>query len=158
MEYTLSDLARITGAKRRALQLWAEAGVLHTDDVHGGRGAHRKYSRDEAIVACVMTYLANMQISIGMLVKVAGVFRSELLPKIRDSVDLAIIDTKVVYLIVQDRADDFKMHAVGCNRDDPEDKKMDVDRTIGRLATEHLHEPESGTIVMLLNTHLSALR
>lgn len=78
MDYTLADLGRITGAKRRSLQLWADARAiiaeLPTD--HAGTGVHRRFSRDEAIIACILSAFAAQQISIGGLVEIAKSVRS----------------------------------------------------------------------------------
>ncbi|RWJ37469.1 hypothetical protein [Mesorhizobium sp.] len=158
MEYSLSDLTKMTGAKRRSVQFWAECGAIlaNKETERAGTGTHRRFSRDEAIIACVIAYFAQMHVELPQLTDLAAKFRS-MLPGIRDSVEKAITNEMVVYLIVQDRAEDVKMYAVGCNRDDPEDKQVEIDQTIGRLATEHLHEADSGAIILLLNTHLVAL-
>jgi hypothetical protein len=80
MDYTLADLAHITGAKRRSLQLWADARAivaeLPTD--HAGTGVHRRFSRDEAIIACILSAFASHQISIGGLVQIAKSVRTYL--------------------------------------------------------------------------------
>jgi hypothetical protein len=69
LDYTLADLARVSGAKRRSLQLWADAGVIvpekSTD--RGGSGTHRQFSRKEAIIACIIHAFALHQVSIGEL-------------------------------------------------------------------------------------------
>lgn len=159
MEYSLSDLTKITGAKRRSVQFWAECGAIlaNKETERAGTGTHRRFSRDEAIIACVIAYFAQMHLELPQLTDLAAKFRS-MLPGIKDAVDMAISDEMIVFLVVQDRADSVRMHAIGCRRDDPEEKHFDVKQTVGRLSTEHLHEPDSGTIILLLNTHLVALR
>jgi hypothetical protein len=79
-EFTLADLTRITGAKRRTVQLWAEAGVIlaRADTERGGSGTHRRFSRDEAIVACVLRPFAERQMSIGEVLNVATAVRRQL--------------------------------------------------------------------------------
>ena len=76
--YSLSDLVEVTGAKRRSVQLWAERGVIRalksTESV--GTGVHRQFSRDEAIIACIVHPFALRQISIGELVNVAAAVRT----------------------------------------------------------------------------------
>jgi DNA-binding transcriptional MerR regulator len=76
--YTLADLARVTGAKRRSLQLWADAGVIRAKrgTNRAGTGTHRLFSRDEAILACIIHAFALHQISIGELLNIASVART----------------------------------------------------------------------------------
>lgn len=76
-EYTLADLTRITGAKRRSVQLWAEAGVIRAkrDTERRGTGTHRRFSRDEAIIACIVHAFAKQQMSIGTLLMISKVVR-----------------------------------------------------------------------------------
>ena len=77
-EYTLADLTRLTGAKRRSVQLWAEAGVLtaEADSDRAGTGTHRRFSRNEAVIAIITTALAQLHLPIGDLLKVSGAVRS----------------------------------------------------------------------------------
>jgi hypothetical protein len=66
---TLSEVARISGAKPRSVQLWADAGVIlpvaGTD--REGSGRHRLFDSDEVILAVVMARFAAEQIAIGAL-------------------------------------------------------------------------------------------
>jgi hypothetical protein len=77
LDYTLADLARVTGAKRRSLQLWADAGVIvpekSTD--RGGSGTHRRFSRKEAVIACIVHAFALHQIAIGELQLISTAMR-----------------------------------------------------------------------------------
>ena len=75
--YTLADLVRVTGAKRRSLQLWADAGVILADRStdRAGTGTHRRFPRDEAIIACVVHAFALHQIAIGELLRIAVMVR-----------------------------------------------------------------------------------
>jgi hypothetical protein len=77
-EYTLADLTKLTGAKRRTVQLWAEAGAIIADPGtdRAGTGTHRKFSHQEAIIALVINPLARLHVSIGDLLKVASSVRS----------------------------------------------------------------------------------
>lgn len=69
---TLADLERITGAKRRSLQLWADAGAIRPEgQSHAGTGRHRLFSDDETRVAAILAIIASRQIAIGQLVKYA---------------------------------------------------------------------------------------
>jgi hypothetical protein len=70
----------VTGAKRRSLQLWADAGVIQPsrDTARAGTGTHRQFSRDEAIVACIIHGFALHQIAIGELLKISEKVRGAL--------------------------------------------------------------------------------
>jgi len=69
----LSDLVRITGAKRRALQIWADRGALRAEPEteSSGSGVHRTFSREEAVIACVLTGFSQQEVAIGNLLKVS---------------------------------------------------------------------------------------
>ena len=77
--YTLSDLARISGAKRRSVQLWAEAGALKADPITNrmGPGVHRRFSRQEAQIAKLLFPLADIGLPIGKLLRVAESVRGK---------------------------------------------------------------------------------
>jgi hypothetical protein len=79
---TLADLARVTGAKRRSLQLWADAGVIRAKKGtnRAGTGTHRLFSREEAIVACIVHAFALHQIAIGELINISTRVREALRP------------------------------------------------------------------------------
>jgi hypothetical protein len=72
-DYTLSDLARATGAKPRSIQLWADAGVIKADasTERSGSGTHRRFGRQEAIVACIVAPFAEQKVAIGGLIQIA---------------------------------------------------------------------------------------
>jgi hypothetical protein len=78
MEFTLADLVEITGAKRRSIQLWADAGVIVADRQtdRAGTGTHRRFGRDEAIVACVVHAFALHQVAIGELLVISSAVRN----------------------------------------------------------------------------------
>jgi hypothetical protein len=84
LDYTLADLARVTGAKRRSLQLWADAGVIVPEKStnRGGSGTHRQFSRREAIIACIIHPFAMRQMAIGELLNLSERIRKsyDLLP------------------------------------------------------------------------------
>lgn len=92
--FTLADLVRITGAKRRSLQLWADRGALKADPGTdaAGSGVHRVFSKDEAIIACVLNGFARQEVAIGNLVKVALGIRIAYLrvPQMRETFDEAL--------------------------------------------------------------------
>ncbi len=72
MDYSLADVVRMSGGKRRSVQLWAEAGAIRafsrTDK--RGTGTHRRFSRDEVIIACFLNGLAKRQVGIGELIRI----------------------------------------------------------------------------------------
>ena len=104
--YTLADLTKLTGAKRRSVQFWAEAGALkaEAETERSGSGTHRRFGRDEAIIACVLHQFAQQQIAIGHLIEVSVGFRHLLDMhdgKVRHVVERAIEDDgKNFYLYV----------------------------------------------------------
>lgn len=74
---TLLGLVRRVGAKRRAVQLWAEAGAIQADPISEGvgTGTHRRFSRREIKIAKCLAKFAAMQIAIGELVRIGEVLR-----------------------------------------------------------------------------------
>jgi hypothetical protein len=78
--YSLGDLERRTGVKRRILQIWGESGVLFPEGAtaHGGKGVHRRFPASEAIVAVLMKPLAEANIQVGHLAGLAQVVRNGL--------------------------------------------------------------------------------
>ena len=71
-DYSLADAVRISGGKRRSVQLWAEAAAIraHSATDKRGTGTHRRFSRDEVIIACCLNGLARRQVGIGELIRV----------------------------------------------------------------------------------------
>jgi hypothetical protein len=79
--FILQDLVLRTGLKPRSLQVWGDGGVIiPTPDtsVHGGRGATRKYSWSELVIALLLTPFANSGTAIGYLVRIADILRQAL--------------------------------------------------------------------------------
>lgn len=77
MDFSLADVARISGAKPRSIQLWADRGVIDADPSTEARGSgkHRRFSRDRVIVACIVAQFAKQGVSIGNLLNIAtGVY------------------------------------------------------------------------------------
>ena len=72
MDYSLADVVRMSGGKRRSVQLWAEAGAVRafsrTDK--RGTGTHRRFSWDEVIIACCLNGLARRQVGVGELIRI----------------------------------------------------------------------------------------
>jgi MerR-like DNA binding protein len=99
---TLSDLARATGAKPRTVQLWADAGVvvpeIGTD--HEGPGRHREFSKNEAIVACIVAPFAADKMAISGLIPLARMVRDHLRDKGTKAFDHAIKGVGKNFLVV----------------------------------------------------------
>ena len=81
MDYTLSDLARSSKAKRRSLQLWADAGIIraYIGTERKGTGTHRLFGRDEVIIASILNVFSRRQVAIGELQRLAVAVRTFLL-------------------------------------------------------------------------------
>ena len=79
-QYTLADLTRFCGAKRRSVQLWAESGALrpNPETDRAGTGTHRTFGAVEAVVACVLAAAAIRQIAIGELARIGSMVRQQL--------------------------------------------------------------------------------
>jgi hypothetical protein len=78
--YSLADLTRMSGAKRRTVQLWAEGGVLVAEPAteRQGSGVHRAFSRNEAIIVLILSRLTAVSPPIGRLRFIAGRIRKHL--------------------------------------------------------------------------------
>lgn len=104
-DFALADLERITGAKARSIQLWADAGVLKARPAteRGGSGKHRRFSRDEAIVACIVAPFAARRISIGEVLNVSNAVRRQLKEggaSVRATIDDVIAGKADAYLVL----------------------------------------------------------
>jgi hypothetical protein len=101
VEYSLSHLAVMTDLTPRTVQVWAEAGALRAlpGTERRGTGVPRRFSWDEAAIACVLAPLSKLQVSIGTLLQVAGSIRPHmdiLRPKLRDAVNRDTPDTLII--------------------------------------------------------------
>jgi hypothetical protein len=76
-EFTLSRLAEIAHAPKRAVQLWADAGVIEADPstMLAGSGVHRRFRREEVIIACIIAPFAKQKVAIGGLEAISIVVR-----------------------------------------------------------------------------------
>lgn len=82
MAWTLSEVAKRTGAKPRSLQLWADAGIVRpvegTD--RAGSGVHRRFDPEEVRLIALLVPLANWGVPIGWLLRFGREFRKVLGP------------------------------------------------------------------------------
>jgi hypothetical protein len=140
--YSLRDLVEVTGAKPRSLQLWADRKVIHaiadTDDA--GSGVHRRFSRDEAMIACIIQAFALRQIPIGELKTIGQTLRYSFShTRGRNRISEAVQGKGNTYLIYHVREEPV----VSGHIDD---------------VTRFLKEPDSMAMVVRLETYLSKLK
>lgn len=77
VSWTLSKVVEVTGAKRRSVQIWADAGIIHalegTD--RAGTGVHRRFDLNEVKLIALLVPLAKWGVPIGWLRAFARSFR-----------------------------------------------------------------------------------
>ena len=160
--YTLGDLVKITGAKPRSLQLWADRKVIraikNTDD--SGSGVHRRFSRDETIIACIIQAFALRHMSIGQLKAIADGLRNELGPEgwdmLRDAAggkeNRYIDDTFVIYFTR------FVPNKKGVLEEDYSIGIVDELAINAESFAHNLKEPSAMIMTIRLETYLSKLK
>jgi hypothetical protein len=69
MTFALAEIAEFARMPKRSIRLWADAGVIKADKdtVLHGSGVHRRFSRTELIVACIIAPFAKRKLAIGAL-------------------------------------------------------------------------------------------
>jgi hypothetical protein len=77
MNYTLVDVVRMSRAKRRSVQLWADAGIIRAESLteRRGTGTHRRFGRNEVIIASIINVFSRRQVAIGELQRLAKSIR-----------------------------------------------------------------------------------
>lgn len=67
--FSLADLVKVTGLKRRTVQVWTEAGVIKAEPQtnQAGTGTHKKFSVHEARIACLLVPLTSLRLPVSML-------------------------------------------------------------------------------------------
>lgn len=155
--YTLADLIKLTGAKRRSLLFWSDAGVLQaqrgTD--RSGKGVHRRYSREEAVVAAILSGFADM--TIGMLRSVAQAVR-RFVQAHRAEVERAINNECYELLILTTWGEEEEYSAYFETAPMEQNSKVRIPWLTGVGPLDNLHYPNSRAHVILLNTYLSGFR
>ena len=75
--YTVGDVERLTGGKRRSIQLWSDHGVLRPTEgtARAGTGTHKRFDLTELRIAALMVPLAAAKMPIGSLYNLARNFR-----------------------------------------------------------------------------------
>lgn len=78
--YTLAEVTKRTGAKRRSVQLWADALIIHAipDTDRAGTGVHRRFDLHELKIVALLASLADWGMPIGWLRYFALNFRKAL--------------------------------------------------------------------------------
>jgi hypothetical protein len=157
-KFTLADLVEITGAKRRSVQLWAEAGALVADSgtERAGTGVHRRFNRREAIIANILSALSRLRISIGVMVSIADTTRWVMSQgdAINDF-EQCVAGKNTVYLFygAAKREAEFTMHYLTIDDGD------DVDRALGESVRKQEGTHSNRVVIAVnLNPHLSKLR
>ena len=108
MAYTVATLIRLTGAKRRTVQFWADQGLIHATKAtqEQGPGVHRTFTRGEAIIACLihpfsLGWRGDQSRSISELREIANTIRRLLKPPVtRADFERAIIGDGQIYLVL----------------------------------------------------------
>lgn len=161
-DFSLADLTALTGAKRRSVQLWAEAGVLQADlsTERAGTGVHRRFARDEAMVALLVAPFADLRVSIGMLKLLGDQFR-QLIAGQRHQVEACLLpagdpDAHFGYLLVSS----YYGEKVGVKSHLRTYSQSDIETAATSLGAKTMSlMAEGGSCICLyLNKHLAALR
>jgi hypothetical protein len=78
--YLAGEVVALTGARKRVLYLWADAGALQAlpDTDRSGRGVHRQFTWREVEIAAVLQAISHFRLPIGEMVRLAEGFRYSL--------------------------------------------------------------------------------
>jgi hypothetical protein len=105
MTYTVADVIKATGLKRRTVQFWADKEVIHATKAtqEGGSGVYRSFTRNEVIIACLIHPLSlgwrrDQTRSLGELKELARSLRHLL--RFREDFDAAIAGNGQFYFIL----------------------------------------------------------
>jgi hypothetical protein len=150
--YTLADLARVTGAKRRSLQLWADAGVIRAKKGtnRAGTGTHRLFSRDEAIIACIIQAFALHQMSIGELQGIGMVLR-DVFPEL-----YAEFNALLESAIKGEGDGTLVFESWWIEKDSERHTVVNIFPTT-EVELQHVHKPQGFAYAILLRNYLSKL-
>jgi hypothetical protein len=108
LAYTVADIIKATGAKRRTVQFWADREIIRATKAtqEGGPGVHRSFTRDELIIACLIHPLSlgwreDQTRSVGELIQVASSIRMQLKHDFsREDFERAIAGDGKFYLVI----------------------------------------------------------
>ncbi|RWC41975.1 hypothetical protein [Mesorhizobium sp.] len=157
-EFTLAELTSITGAKRRTVQLWAEAGAIQADAAteRAGTGVYRRFSRSEALVACMLASLSYLKMSIGELVQRGADLRKWIETADRTEIDDCISGKREMIVFFW-RCEEYPEHPmlVFINRPgDPLDSSINF---FGTQVMRAANEPQALLVCIPLGSRLRAL-
>ena len=79
-EFGVGDIVTKTGAKQRAVLLWADGGALRADAAtdRAGRGVHRRFAWREVQIAAVLKAVSPFGLPIGVLKTIGEILRLSL--------------------------------------------------------------------------------
>lgn len=165
-DYTLANLSKITGAKRRSVQLWAEAGVIQAQPTteRAGTGTHRRFSRNEAIIACIIHAFAIQRRAIGELLTISRAVRSHIAGQgigrgnVRSMLEAAIAGTEDVCLLYttgHERGPRTTITPISYKNEGAATTEL---AALGACVLTDLEKPFSISTVILLNSYLTGLR
>jgi DNA-binding transcriptional MerR regulator len=145
--YTLTEMEQRTGAPRRALQFWTDRGVIYAaPGTDAGRGVHRRYTRDEAIVGAIIHAFSLQRFTVAELARMARVirdglshYRNEIEATIAGKADalLAITGTPTVQTLTVD--------------------VVKKGQGTGTIPLSHLWHPQGFANVIFLRHHLKGI-
>ena len=144
--YSLADLVEVTGANRRSVQIWAERSVLQAlvGTEAAGTGVHRRFTRDEAIIACVVHAFAMRHIAIGGLLEISAAVRS-----------FIGSDGSLVYAAIGGSGHTLLNYETWYSKGK---LRSEISMgTGGRILANHSGEPGQMSMVIRLETYLSKL-
>jgi DNA-binding transcriptional MerR regulator len=173
VDYALADLARVTGAKRRSLQLWADAGVIRAEKStdRGGSGTHRRFSRDEAIIAGIIHAFALHQIAIGELLEIAGVVRTFLKTRIivfyppettttrlpREITERENVYQEIIESAINGDGDGALVYESWRNANGTHSRRVNIFRTAAAVKFDHLHKEDGFAATIVMRNYLSKI-
>lgn len=158
LEFTLAELTSVTGAKRRTVQLWAEAGAIRAEAAteRAGTGVHRRFARSEAVVACMLASLSYLKMSIGELVQ-----RGADLRKWIDMADWTeikeCIDGEREMIVFFWRCEEYPEHPMLVFISKPGDSLAQSMAFFGEQVVRAASEPQALLVCIPLNSRLRAL-
>lgn len=149
--YTLADMVKFTGGTPRIVQHWAERGAIRAEPETEGAntGTHRRFSRTEAVIACILHGFARRKTAIGELIDIGEALRRFLARKDdREHIEMAMEGDVPVYLMMTST----KPRAWKASLVTPANQKQAA--AAFEEATSHLDADESMTHIIKLNTYL----
>jgi hypothetical protein len=171
-DYSLADIVEVIGAPRRSVQHWVTNGVIRSIPTteKRGTGTHRRFSRDEMIIGCLIyAFARQMQAPVGVLLRIAALLRDGFNhDRFKSAIQRAIRNEDVVYITMRGHgaprftysmADgphlsiDLAFYESRLTEDDSE-----LHRAIGRSAIEHLSEFGAVSYIICANSYLEGLR